>query len=235
MPKNYYIILGIPVSSTQDDIKSAYRRLAKEYHPDYYGNNQTPFQMIHEAYSVLGDPARRRNYDSHLQDRTVPRQPMTSEHTTASQAQTQAEPLIPEQWSSKARTNVPDRSIHQYNSLFDGLFDRMLSGFHEDRHPQFINNSTIEVQLTSDQATRGGNLRIEVPMRIRCPNCNSSGHHALYGCWRCNGSGYLAGGKQLVLSYPAGVQSGHTIQLPVTRVDDRNIQLTAIIRIYEKT
>lgn len=59
MPKSYYIILGIPASSTQEDIKSAYKRLAKEYHPDRYNQGHSPFQNIQEAYSVLSDPSQR--------------------------------------------------------------------------------------------------------------------------------------------------------------------------------
>ena len=63
MPKNYYIILGIPSKSSQEEIKSAYRRLAKEFHPDRYGDNNSPFLNVQEAYSVLSDPVRRRAYD----------------------------------------------------------------------------------------------------------------------------------------------------------------------------
>lgn len=63
MPKNYYIILGIPASSTQEDIKAAYKKLAKEYHPDRYSQGHSPFQNIQEAYSVLSDPSQRQDYD----------------------------------------------------------------------------------------------------------------------------------------------------------------------------
>ncbi len=67
MPKNYYIILGIPATSSQEEIKSAYRRLAKEFHPDIYTEGHLPFQVIQEAYSVLGDPISRRAYDDRRQ------------------------------------------------------------------------------------------------------------------------------------------------------------------------
>ncbi|SHO44004.1 DnaJ domain-containing protein [Desulfopila aestuarii] len=234
MPKNYYIILGIPFTSSQEDIKAAFRRLAKEYHPDHYGENQTPFQAIHEAYSVLSDPASRRTYDSHLQDRVeVHRQPKPA-YTEPGSGESVVEPLIPEVNRDGYPNRFLDRSIHGYNSLFDGLFDRLLSGFEEDRHPRFTHNSTIEVQLTREQARQGGNVRLKVPMQIRCPSCNCFGHKGVAGCWRCNGTGYLTGEKQLLISFPAGVASGHIIQLPVTRVDDRDLQLSAIIKIYER-
>jgi DnaJ-class molecular chaperone len=63
MPKNYYLILGITSDATLDDIKDAYRRLAKEFHPDHYGKNHSPFLAIQEAYSVLSDPIKRQNHD----------------------------------------------------------------------------------------------------------------------------------------------------------------------------
>lgn len=234
MPKNYYIILGIPFNSSQEDIKAAFRRLAKEYHPDHFGSNQTVFQAIHEAYSVLNDPARRRNYDRHLEDRTEERRQHEQADTQTASGGSTVEPLVPNGNDRVSLNRSLDRSIRGYNRIFDGLFDRLLSGFEEDRHPGFTHNSTIEVQLTREQARQGGNVRLRVPMQIRCPNCNSGGRMAVQGCWRCNGAGYLTGEKQLLISYPPGIVSGHTIQLPVTRVDDRDVQLSAIIRIYER-
>ena len=63
--KDYYSILGVDKKASQDDIKSAYRKLAKKYHPDI---NKTPeaqekFKEINEAYEVLGDEKKRANYD----------------------------------------------------------------------------------------------------------------------------------------------------------------------------
>ena len=63
--KDYYSVLGVDKGASDDEIKSAYRRLAKKYHPDL---NKTPeaaekFKEINEAYSVLGDAKKRANYD----------------------------------------------------------------------------------------------------------------------------------------------------------------------------
>jgi molecular chaperone DnaJ len=63
MPKDYYLVLGITSEATLDDIKDAYRRLAKAYHPDHYGENHSPFLAIQEAYSVLSDPIKRQTHD----------------------------------------------------------------------------------------------------------------------------------------------------------------------------
>ncbi len=68
--KNYYEILGVPVSAGPAEIRAVYRRLAFEYHPDRNSSidAQQIFQKIIEAYSVLSDPEKRREYDATLFD-----------------------------------------------------------------------------------------------------------------------------------------------------------------------
>jgi len=64
MPKDYYQILGVSKSASKDEIKSAFRKLAHQYHPDKGGGNETKFKEISEAYSVLGDDNKRKQYDT---------------------------------------------------------------------------------------------------------------------------------------------------------------------------
>src|SRR5210317_631759 len=63
MAKSYFAILGISSGATADEIRSAYRRLAKEFHPDRYEGDSERFRDIQEAYSVLGNSRRRREYE----------------------------------------------------------------------------------------------------------------------------------------------------------------------------
>lgn len=72
--KNYYVVLGVPRSETLDGIRTAYRDLAKRFHPDRVGDEGTrSFQEISEAYGVLSDPERRRAHDRELDEERSPR------------------------------------------------------------------------------------------------------------------------------------------------------------------
>ena len=63
MSKNYYDILGVQKSASQDEIKKAFRKLAHEHHPDKAGGNEAKFKEINEAYQALGNEEKRKQYD----------------------------------------------------------------------------------------------------------------------------------------------------------------------------
>ena len=64
MKKNYYDILGLNKHASQEDIKKAYRTLSKKYHPDRNGGDDSKFKEINEAYDILGDEEKRKQYDN---------------------------------------------------------------------------------------------------------------------------------------------------------------------------
>src|SRR4030043_1635977 len=63
MSKDYYNILGVSKSASDDEIKKAYRKLAHKYHPDKSGGDEKKFKEINEAYQVLSDKTKRQQYD----------------------------------------------------------------------------------------------------------------------------------------------------------------------------
>ena len=68
MSKDYYEVLGVSKDASQEEIRLAFRRLAKEYHPDRNPDDpsaEAKFKEINEAYEVLSDPAKRSNYDAY--------------------------------------------------------------------------------------------------------------------------------------------------------------------------
>src|SRR5918912_3920714 len=63
---NYYEVLGVPREASQEEIRNAYRRLAKDRHPDRAGGSSEEFSLLQEAHAVLSDPSRRRMHDEAL-------------------------------------------------------------------------------------------------------------------------------------------------------------------------
>jgi DnaJ-class molecular chaperone len=62
--KDYYKILGVEKTASQDEIKKAFRKQALQYHPDKKGGNEAKFKEVNEAYSTLSDPQKRQQYDT---------------------------------------------------------------------------------------------------------------------------------------------------------------------------
>ena len=95
MPKNYYFILGVNEDATQGEIKTAYRRHAKELHPDRSGKGAEAFLDLQEAYGVLGDPKQRRDYDKRKYALRSQHAPRSMQPEPLRPRKPQVEPLIP--------------------------------------------------------------------------------------------------------------------------------------------
>jgi len=65
MKKDYYDILGVHKGASEEEIKSAFRKLAHQHHPDKKGGDESRFKEASEAYAVLGDKKRRAEYDTY--------------------------------------------------------------------------------------------------------------------------------------------------------------------------
>ena len=232
MTQNYYIILGISKNSSQEDIRAAYRRLAKEYHPDHYGKDQTPFQTLQEAYAILSNPKSRKSYDHSLQPKSRVRNPVR--HASKEQfADINIEPLIPESGINFSNQNSSKRSFRQPRSIFDDMFSRLVRKNCQSYDSEMIlqQEVSVEISLSPMQAQIGGNARVDLPFQVTCPSCR---RHSRYGfvCWRCNGTGILSGERPVLITYPAGVRDNHVIKSVLNPNDTQKIYLNVIFRIY---
>lgn len=222
MSQDYYVILGIPVDSTQTDIKAAYRRLAKEFHPDYYGPNHEPFQVVHKAYSVLSDPESRKIYDDALQDTPPKQQAKNVQPLRRRYYRETVEPLV----------NGEDLHYHPHisaNSIFDQFFGTS-RGLQQAETSRF-EEVTVAVSLTPAQAQSGGRIRLQVPVRIPCPACYGMGHSRYFTCHHCHGAGVRSGERTVVLPFPAGIRHNQSLQFVLRPSSVGKISLTILFRI----
>lgn len=211
MPKNLYFILGITQKATSDEIKRAYRKLAKEFHPDNYPGRESAFRAVQKAYSVLSNPAKRQVYDQLVQhSKEIP---LPSEDFYQGPFET-AEPLIFEK-SPAAESLFLKKSFHEQSSLQEELFDAMaegLSGEYFFRRSE-VSDIAFTAILSRNEARKGGYFQVLVPVRLRCSTCRGSGHIGLHECWHCGGEGGVAGDRSVLIHYPAGIEDGHLVEM----------------------
>lgn len=235
MPKDYYLVLGITSEATLDDIKEAYRRLAKEYHPDHYGKNHSPFLAIQEAYAVLSDPIKRQTHDLEVLNQKKKSKPRYGERIRFG-PRGHVEPLIPDRERPvDLGTASLARSFHSYRPSVDELFDRIFSNFRQVSRPKSdrLENLNVVITLTPEQAFRGGQVRVALPAQLTCPSCSGQGWVGVYECWRCNGEGRFSGEYPVMVSYPSGIPDNHVVQMPLDAYGIRNLYLSVHFRISE--
>ena len=225
MAKSYFAILGISPKATVDEIRSAYRRLAKEFHPDHYEGSSQKFRDIQEAYSVLGNSRKRRKYERSFRK--------VSHKTPIGPAPySEPEPLIPEERTVDIGEVSPVRSFQSFTPSIDEIFDWLWRNFSDLAQPKSgrVRNLTLEVTLTLEQARRGGNARVMVPARAVCPTCRGHGGVGFYECLRCAGEGVISGEIPVSVSFPPGLTKDHAVMIPLDRFGMPNTHITVLFR-----
>lgn len=227
MAKSYFTILKVTSNASPAEIRSAYRQLAKAYHPDHYNGDCKPFQQIQEAYSVLGDPEKRKDYEKALSDVRIERTGHSRWHPRP-----EPEPLIPEGQPVDMGDISPVRSFETFSPSFDEVFDWLWDNFSNIHHLKSgrVENLTLEVPLTREQARRGGNVKIMVPARSICPTCRGYGGIGFYECHHCAGEGAISGEVPVSLSFPSGMTKDHSVVIPLERFGIRNLYFTVLFR-----
>ncbi len=167
--KDYYKILGVTQNASEKEITRAYRKLAKQYHPDAHPGSEDRFKEISAAHDVLGDPATRKEYD---EARRLG--PMAGGFGTP---------------GSGGTFRMED--LGDLGDLFGGLFGR---GRRRAAGPQRGEDIEAELHLSFEDAVRGVTTTVNVPQDSRCRTCNGTGAApgtSTHVCDRCNGRGVL--------------------------------------------
>ncbi|MDD5556419.1 MAG: molecular chaperone DnaJ [bacterium] len=238
--KDFYEILGVGKGAKADEIKKAYRRLAKKYHPDANPGNKVAeekFKEISQAYDVLSDPGKRSQYDR-MRD-------------AASSFR-----FGPEGFGRGAagqEFSFGDAGgFGDLGDLFSSFFDRGSRARRERWGPRRGDDLTFEIEVPFDEAVRGGRRTITVPRdepcascggagaapgskTTACPECGGGGTVSIaqggfafsrpcprcYGrgriiqkpCPSCGGSGTVGGRRRITVRIPRGVDNGSKIRI----------------------
>lgn len=192
---DFYIVLGVERGATLNDIKRAYKRLARRYHPDINPGDRLAaqqFRQIAEAYETLSDPDRRRRYDS-----------------AGADTQSIAEPTTFGFEGFDFSVSVGGSEAPTFGDLFADIFRqraaRATGGL--DRGSDL--HDTIE--LTFEDALTGGQRAITVTRQEACATCRGTGHlnTAEVRCGHCQGSGIVKSARgHMVFSKPCAPCGG---------------------------
>ena len=197
--KDYYEILGVDRNASAEEIKRAYRRLAKKYHPDLNKDNpkeaEEKFKEISEAYEVLSDPQKRANYDrfGHAGVDFGPGGFDWSKFTRFSDI----EDIFRDIFGTDFGFGGRGRGV---GSIFEDLFGA--GGYRgggaaatEYQYPERGRDIRYDLEIDLEDAARGIEKEIEVSKEETCPDCKgtgaSGGSLGLQTCPACGGTGQI--------------------------------------------
>jgi molecular chaperone DnaJ len=195
--KDYYETLGVPKSATADEIKKAYRRLARKHHPDT-GGSEEKFKVVGEAYEVLSDKEKRAQYDQYGAYFGGNGPPGAGGHGGPAGYPGGAPGPGGYQYSNVDMGDLGDL----FGNLFGGGAPggaQTAAGPRGGRSPaQRGRDLTYEVHLSFDEALTGVSTKVDVQRTERCPTCKGGGAAPGTGpvtCPVCQGSGHVAQGQ----------------------------------------
>jgi DnaJ-class molecular chaperone len=208
-PRNYYVVLGVASDETEHGVRTAFRDLAKRYHPDRVGpRGAAPFREIAEAYEVLGDPERRQAYDDSLRE---------------ARATPSTERLV--------RDLSLRRDLADVRPSEDAMFSRFERNFTRVglSKAEGVEAMDVEVAISEEEASKGARVRLGVPVFAPCPGCRGRGCHA------CRGTGTREGERPVTLNVPPMSGRGTTFVVPLAGLGIHNFHLRVRVRVDKAT
>ncbi|HET7321729.1 MAG TPA: molecular chaperone DnaJ [Longimicrobiaceae bacterium] len=193
--KDFYKVLGVAENASADEIKKAYRKLAKQYHPDANPDNPTAaerFKEVSEAYSVLSDDEKRKQYDQMRKMGAFGGFGARPPGGAAGRGGAGVQPNM-------GGIDFEDLGgMGGLGDLFSSIFDLGKKRRPPQQGPQRGQSVEYAVDIPFGLAARGGKLPITVPITEPCPTCHGSG--AAPGttpvtCPECRGSGQVTFGQ----------------------------------------
>lgn len=177
--KDYYETLGVSKDATDAEIKSAFRKLAKQYHPDVSkeANAEEKFKEIQEAYAVLSDEQKRKQYDQFG-------------HAAFDQ-------------SAGGGYGGFNASDFDFSDIFDSIFGNSFgfgsSGSSSRNRQSRGSDKLIHINLDFEEAVFGCEKQIKVKITEECDECDGEGGFDSMTCPTCHGSGTITSQQRSIL------------------------------------
>lgn len=172
--RDYYEVLGLSKDASEAEIKSAFRKLAKQYHPDVCKepDAEAKFKEVQEAYEVLGDENKRKQYDQFG-------------HAAFDQAAGG--------YGGAGGFGGFDASGFDFGDIFDNIFGGGFSGFGGSGRSSAAQGADrlMRVRLTFEEAVFGCEKEIKLEVNEKCDECNGKGGTGEEVCSDCHGSGTI--------------------------------------------
>ncbi len=223
MTKNYYQILGVSETCTSQELKSAYRALARKWHPDVAGNTAdvvSRFKEINEAYEILSDKVKRAEYD------TVNR--FYNYSSTKTKAENKTENTTRPDFKNTHKEQK--KSYEQKKSSFNFNWEEFVSKYkeyknayeqskkREEKQAQYGNSVKgkdvyTDVEVTIAEAINGTTKVINMLTTHICPKCGGRKFVNGNTCSNCRGKGEISDYRRFVVKIPAGVKDNSKIRL----------------------
>ncbi len=213
--KDYYKTLGVERTASSDDIRKAFRKLARLYHPDVAKDKkraEEKFKEINEAYEVLGDADKRKKYDELGADWKNGGARAPSGGSPGSQS-----------YSWRSGAGSPE-GFEFGGTGFSDFFEQFFGGggrfsgrgggggFAE---PQTERGQDVEgvIMVTLEEAASGSVRAISVRHNTECPTCHGTGVQDRHACPTCGGAGQVSSSHSYQVRIPAGVRDGKRLRI----------------------
>lgn len=208
--KDYYSTLGVPRSASDAEIKKAFRKQAREFHPDVAKDkkrSEEKFKAANEAYEVLGDPAKRKRYD----DLGANWKQGAGNNPSSG-------------WGNfggaRGGAGTADQEFQfdgtGFSDFFESVFgDRQTGRSSRSRENKSERGADIEgdIVVTLEEATRGSLRSVNVSHAVKCSACDGAGRRGQRVCVACAGEGRTNTSETYQVKVPSGVAAGQRLRL----------------------
>ena len=210
--KDYYSTLGIPRSANEAEIKKAFRKQAREFHPDVAKDkkrSEEKFKAANEAYEVLGDPTKRKRYDE-------------LGANWKSGVNSNGQPGWGNAGGARGGSGTADYEFDGtgFSDFFEQVFGGRRTGGN-GRNRGFDGDNAAErgadiegdMMVTLEEAMRGSLRSVNVSHAVKCDVCGGTGRRGQRVCVACAGEGRVSKSETYQVKVPPGVAAGQRLRL----------------------